>query len=79
MKKPTTIFDEWKSYEREVVPVGAPDIQREECRRAFYAGAAAYAAAVYAATDADKNGSAERTLTALDKELQAIPNDLRVG
>ena len=33
------IFDEWRSYDRDVVPSAASAIQREECRRAFYAGA----------------------------------------
>ncbi len=31
----------WKDYEAKVVPADAPPIQRQESRRAFYAGAQA--------------------------------------
>jgi len=72
------LFDAWKSYEREVVPVNAGAVQREECRRAFYAGARVCLSLVYAATDGDTNGSAERALRALDKELAIVPKDLRM-
>ena len=41
-----TIFSEWQSFERDVVPAAAPAIQREEMRRAFYAGAQAMYALV---------------------------------
>jgi len=33
------IADAWKSYESKVVPAEAGDVQRQECRRAFMAGA----------------------------------------
>jgi hypothetical protein len=33
----SSIFTQWKSFE-EVLPDTAPDIQRREMRRAFYAG-----------------------------------------
>lgn len=29
----------WRSYSEKVLPFNASDIQRQECRRAFYAGA----------------------------------------
>ena len=74
----TALFDAWKTYERDVVPTEASTIQREECRRAFYAGAMACLSAVYAATDRDHNGSAERELKALDDEVAAIVTDLRL-
>jgi hypothetical protein len=55
------------------------EIQREECRRAFYAGAQACLTAVYEATDvADDGQAAEAALTALDQELKAVVNDLRM-
>jgi hypothetical protein len=74
-----SIFDEWKSYERDVVPKDAVESQREECRRAFYAGAQACLTAVYEATDvADDGQAAEAALTALDQELKAVVNDLRM-
>jgi hypothetical protein len=37
---------EWLSYRRQVVPRDAGGVQVEECRRAFYAGAAALYAVV---------------------------------
>lgn len=35
------IHEKWDSYRREVLPSTAPQVQIVECRRAFYAGAAA--------------------------------------
>jgi hypothetical protein len=32
---------EWRVYAEQVIPFDAPDTQRVECRRAFYAGATA--------------------------------------
>jgi hypothetical protein len=34
-----TIQEAWESFERAVVPIDAPPIQRQEMRKAFYAGA----------------------------------------
>ena len=34
-----TIAAEWERYAASVLPASAPEIQRIECRRAFYAGA----------------------------------------
>jgi len=36
-----TLHEHWLSYSREVLPAHAPEVQRAETRRAFYAGAAA--------------------------------------
>jgi hypothetical protein len=33
------IEEAWKDYEAKVIPPGAPQVQRIESRRAFYAGA----------------------------------------
>jgi hypothetical protein len=35
------IDDSWKKYREQVIPAGAPAVQIEESRRAFYAGALA--------------------------------------
>lgn len=35
------IADAWRDYEIKVVPLNAPEVQRTESRRAFYAGAIA--------------------------------------
>lgn len=34
-----TLADEWESYQNEVLPRDAPEIQVTETQRAFYAGA----------------------------------------
>ena len=36
-----TIHEVWESLEAAAIPADAPDIQRQEMRRAFYAGAQA--------------------------------------
>jgi len=37
---PISLLDhQWRSFEAEVIPLAAPEVQREEMRRAFYAGA----------------------------------------
>lgn len=33
------IADAWRDYEVQIVPLNAPEVQRIESRRAFYAGA----------------------------------------
>ena len=35
----TPLKDHWESYLNEVLPKNAPEVQKVECRRAFYAGA----------------------------------------
>ena len=72
------IFDEWQSYERDVMPAGAADVQREECRRAFYAGAWACFCAVLAATEPDDEDECERLLQAIENEIKNIPKDLAI-
>lgn len=34
-----SVKNEWDSFEKSIIPIGAPEIQRIEMRRAFYAGA----------------------------------------
>lgn len=38
-----TIGEYWKSFESAIIPTDAPDIQKREMRKAFYAGAASVA------------------------------------
>jgi hypothetical protein len=35
------LLNEWEGFEKNVVPRNAPSVQRQEMRRAFYAGASA--------------------------------------
>lgn len=64
-----TIGEQWASYQAEVVPTVASDVQREECKRAFYAGANAMFSAVMAAMAYDDTAAAAR-LQALDREMR---------
>lgn len=74
-----TVYDEWKSYERDIVPSTAGAVQREECRRAFYAGAAAaYYLTLEATVPADEDLCAQN-LTTLHEEIQAMKHDLRMA
>jgi hypothetical protein len=67
-----TIFDAWKSFEAEIIPSVAGAVQREECRRAFYAGAAVTFTLVIAATGPEDETECERLLEKLDDELKAF-------
>lgn len=73
------IIDEWTSYDRDVVPADAGAVQREECRRAFYAGAWVCFCAVLGAIEPEDEAECERNLEALQRELQATPNDPSLG
>jgi hypothetical protein len=72
------MFEEWRSYDRDVVPSTAGDVQREECRRAFYAGAWAAFCAVLAASEPPDEEECERRLEALQSEIMAAPSDLSI-
>ena len=72
------IFKGWQSYERDVVPASAPSIQREECRRAFYAGAWEAFQRVMDAVSPDNERECERQLVALETEIRRILDDLKV-
>ena len=72
------VLREWQSYEREVIPKGAPAVQREECRRAFYAGAMACFTLVLEASEPADERECERRLQALQDEIKAMPHDLRI-
>lgn len=74
-----SVFDQWKTYERMVIPADAGAVQREESRRAFYAGAAACFGLVMAATEPENEDDCEANLDALDKEIKSITTDLRGG
>lgn len=70
------VFTEWQSYNEAIVPAAAPPLQREECRRAFYAGAwALYWLVLEATADPDEE-KCERNLKALHDELKSITVDL---
>ena len=65
----TTIGEGWASYLSNVVPAGASETQREETKRAFYAGAAAMFTAMLDAAELEEDPAAAR-LAGLDRELE---------
>ena len=71
-----TFLSEWQSYDRDVVPAGAPDVQREECRRAFYAGAWACFCAMLEAVAPEDEDECERRVQAIQDEIENVPKDL---
>lgn len=73
-----TVFAAWQSYAREVVPAEASTVQREECRRAFYAGAAAMLSLVFEAVDPHDEDEGENNLQQLEEELNAMSHELRL-
>jgi hypothetical protein len=76
--KGETMFEAWQAYDAQVVPKEASPVQREECRRAFYAGAwAAYQLVLEAAGDGDDScHEGEKQLAALGDEIVSIVKDL---
>lgn len=73
-----SLFDEWRDFEAKIIPKHAPAIQREECRRAFYAGAVCMFALTLDATTPQDEAECELRLTQLHDELNAYPSDLRI-
>jgi len=64
----TTIGEGWASYLSNVVPTAASESQREETKRAFYAGAAAMFTAMLDAAELEEDQAAAR-VEGLDREL----------
>ena len=75
------LAEQYDSYAREVLPTNAPRVQRSECRRAFYSGAAAMHAVIMASlspggdvTDSDLNAMEE-----IMGEFMAFNERVRAG
>jgi hypothetical protein len=73
----TTIFQAWKNFEHDVIPEQAGVVQREACRRCFYAGARAlYDLIGVYAHSAD---ATYQQVHRLHRELAAFGSDVRHG
>jgi hypothetical protein len=72
-----TVFQEWTNYLEKIVPQGASDLQIEEIRRAFYAGALALYWLVIEASAHRDEAQCEREMETLYKEIHGIVGDLR--
>lgn len=42
MMKRLRMAEQWSEFSKHIIPSDAPQVQKQEMRRAFYAGAAAY-------------------------------------
>lgn len=65
---PETIAAAWSDYLARVIPADAPEIQRTECKRAFYAGAGIMFTLVCSAGDRGDQAGMNQ-LSALFKEV----------
>ena len=71
MKKVPTVKQEWEDFKQKIIPAGAPEIQVQEMRRAFYAGALILLGLVATLSEeAESEESGAEELDKLDKELK---------
>lgn len=75
------VAEAWNSYERDVIPSGAPPVQRQETRRAFYAGARILLANLSASLDPDAEPTARDLvrLESIHQELERFLRDMQAG
>lgn len=68
----------WKSYLTMVIPKDASAVQIEECRRAFYAGAAILLESMMLIMDADREPTANdlMKMASIQEELDAFAHQL---
>lgn len=71
----------WVSFERDVLPADAPDVQRIEMRRAFYAGGFALFDTVANAMSNENEMTAEdeRVMIDLSLEREEYLQNMRLG
>lgn len=81
MAHPKIIDTAWRSYAEQVIPMNAPDIQRQECRRAFYAGAASVFSGIMTMLDpgAEPTDADLEKMSALEDELNQYAKSLAAG
>ena len=73
--------EQWDQFARAVVPVGAPLVQRQEMRRAFYAGAQAILFRVIAAFAPEEEPTPEdlQIMSDLERELSDFAVAVKEG
>jgi hypothetical protein len=76
-----TLFEEWFTFASSVIPERAPDIQRTEMRRAWYAGAAALFALITEGLDpeAEPTDADVAYMENLKVELEKFALDIAGG
>ena len=75
-----TIADQWADFERLVLPKSAGAVQRQETRRAFYAGAQAALTVAIQIADADPSDEAGAAmLEGLHDECRRFGEEIAAG
>ncbi len=75
------VAEQWDSFARTVVPKDAPAVQKQEMRRAFYAGAQCLLHSVMLALSADADPTeGDITMMAdLERELSDFAESVKAG
>jgi len=73
--------EQWDQFARAVIPAGAPPVQRQEMRRAFYAGAQAILFRVIAAFAPEEEPTPEdlQIMADLERELSDFAVAVKEG
>lgn len=69
----------WRSYRDQVVPNGAPPVQLQETRRAFFAGAKALLSVLTNDVTPLSDDAGVQVLEAIDKEFNEFRDDVLGG
>ena len=77
--KPISIRSQWDRFERDVMPDKAGPVQRQEMRRAFYAGASIMLKLTHKAAIEMDEVAATNYLEELDEELKEFLTDMIEG
>jgi len=79
MKK--LIADAWRDFEIRVIPLDAHEIQRTECRRAFYAGAVSMWSGLLSVLEPGEEPTAKdmAVMDDLKAEIDQYAKDLQAG
>lgn len=75
----TTIQGGWKSYATEVMPLNASDVQVQETRRAFFAGAMWLFLFITGPVTDLPDEEGELIMTAIHNEIDAYMKDIKEG
>ena len=75
------LAEAWSSYAAQVIPRDAPKVQRQESRRAFYAGARSLLDGIMASLDPDKEPTLDdyARMDAIQRELSTFARDVERG
>ncbi len=74
------LYERWRTYTTQVIPNDAPEVQRIECRRAYYAGAQAIADMMERLeSDLVLPAQRRRELAEFVKEIRQFQADVSAG